>query len=64
MILFLGLSSNVFLILYNINPVVGITCMGHGCECGIYVWLTITNIRTGKNYSVVEVVGLNLWWKG
>ena len=35
------LSRNLFIILQNIPTVVGITCRGYSCECGIYVPLII-----------------------
>ena len=37
-------------LIMNIPTVVGITCRGHGCKCGIHVWLIVIYVRVGTKY--------------
>ena len=46
----LRLSRNLFCILQNIPTIVGIMYRGHGCECTIYVFLIVIDVRIHTNY--------------
>ena len=53
----MGLTSNLFFILWNIPTVVGIARMGHGYTFIICVQLIVIYIHIDKKNSVEELVG-------
>ena len=58
-----GLIGNLFFILRDIPPIVGITLRVHGCKCGIYAKLIIIGLRIYTK-KCVDVVGDVREWDG